>query len=98
MLGYLEGIEPGHTASLAEGVKNFCMRNSGKGIVVLSSDLMDKSGYETALRYLVARRHGRLRDPGPFGRRDRSGRAGRLAAGRLRGRRRGRGHGQPARC
>ena len=36
-------------------MKNFCLRNSGKGIVVLMSDLMDKGGYETALRYLVAR-------------------------------------------
>ena len=40
---------------LAEGVKNFCLRNSGKGIVVLISDLMDKAGYESALRYLVSR-------------------------------------------
>jgi hypothetical protein len=55
MLGYLEGIEPGHTASLAEGVKSFCIRNSGRGIVVLLSDLMDKNGYQTALRHLVAR-------------------------------------------
>ena len=54
MLDYLDGIEPGETASLAEGVKNFCLRNSGKGIVVLISDLMDKSGYEAALRYLVS--------------------------------------------
>jgi hypothetical protein len=35
-------------------VKNFCLRNSGKGILVLISDLMDKRGYEDALRYLVA--------------------------------------------
>ncbi len=55
MLGYLEGIEPGQGASLAEGVKSFCIRNSGRGIVVLLSDLMDKNGYETALRHLVAR-------------------------------------------
>ena len=41
--------------SLAEGVKNFCLRNSGKGIVVLISDLMDKAGYESALRYLASR-------------------------------------------
>jgi hypothetical protein len=41
--------------SLAQGVKNFCIRNPGKGILVLISDLMDKQGYETALRYLVAR-------------------------------------------
>jgi len=39
---------------LAEGVKNFCLRNSGKGVVVLISDLMDKAGYEQALRYFVS--------------------------------------------
>jgi len=54
MLDYLEPIQPGETASLAEGVKDFCLRNSGKGIVVLVSDLMDKAGYESALRYLLA--------------------------------------------
>jgi uncharacterized protein (DUF58 family) len=54
MLEYLDAIEAGETASLAEGVKNFCVRNAGKGIVVLISDLMDKNGYESALRYLVS--------------------------------------------
>ena len=54
MLDYLDGIEAGETTSLAQGVKNFCVRNSGKGIVVLITDLMDKNGYEAALRYLVS--------------------------------------------
>jgi uncharacterized protein (DUF58 family) len=54
MLEHLAGIEAGETVSLAEGVKNFCVRNSGKGIVVLISDLMDKNGYESAMRYLVS--------------------------------------------
>lgn len=56
MLEYLDGIEAGETISLAEGVKNFCVRNTGKGVVVLISDLMDKNGYESALRYLVSQR------------------------------------------
>jgi uncharacterized protein (DUF58 family) len=56
MLEYVAAIEPGETASLSEGVKNFCLRNSGRGIVVLITDLMDKSGYEAALRYLVSQR------------------------------------------
>lgn len=42
-------------SSLTDGIKNFCLRNSGKGIVILISDLMDKSGYESALRYLASR-------------------------------------------
>ena len=54
MLEYLDGVQPGENVPLAEGVKNFCLRNSGKGILVLITDLMDKAGYETALRYLVA--------------------------------------------
>ncbi len=54
MLDHLEGVHPGESAPLAEGVKSFCLRNSGKGIVVLISDLMDKQGYEGALRYLLA--------------------------------------------
>src|SRR4029079_16905309 len=56
MLDYLDGIQAGEAVSLATGVKNFCVRNAGKGIVVLISDLMDKNGYETALRYLVSQR------------------------------------------
>ena len=55
MLDYLEHIEPGESISLAQGIKNFCLRNTGKGIVVLVSDLMDKQGYQDALRYLMAR-------------------------------------------
>jgi uncharacterized protein (DUF58 family) len=53
MQEYLQGIQPGENVSLAEGVKNFCLRNTGKGILVLITDLMDKEGYEKALRFLV---------------------------------------------
>ena len=55
MLDHLETVEPGPSVPLSEGVKNFCLRNSGKGIVVFISDLMDKTGYEAALKYLVSR-------------------------------------------
>lgn len=53
MLDYLENVELNVNTPLAEGVKEFCLRNSGQGILVLISDLMDKSGYETALRFLL---------------------------------------------
>jgi len=52
MIDYLDGIGPGENVPLMEGVKNFCVRNSGKGILVLISDLMDKSGFDQALRFL----------------------------------------------
>ncbi|HMP06250.1 MAG TPA: DUF58 domain-containing protein [Lacipirellulaceae bacterium] len=54
LLGQLQAIQPGEAAPLAEGVKNFCLRNRGRGIVLLLSDLMDKTGYEAALRYFVS--------------------------------------------
>jgi len=54
MLDYLEDLPWELHTALADGVKSFCLRNSGKGIVVLISDLMDKAGYETALRFLLA--------------------------------------------
>jgi len=53
MLEHLDRIEAGENVPLIDGVKNFCLRNSGKGILVLISDLMDKEGYEKALRFLV---------------------------------------------
>lgn len=56
MLQQLDAIEPTENIPLAEGVKRFCLRNAGKGVVVLISDLMDKQGYEPALRYLLAQR------------------------------------------
>ncbi len=54
LVEYLESVEPGENVPLAEGIKEFCLRNSGKGIVVIISDLMDKSGYQSALRMLMA--------------------------------------------
>ena len=56
MIEYLNSIQSGSNMPLAQGVKEFCLRNSGKGIVVLLTDLMDKSGYESALRFLLAQR------------------------------------------
>lgn len=53
MQEYLDGMEAGGNVSLVEGVKSFCLRNTGKGILVLISDLMDKEGYDKALRFLV---------------------------------------------
>ncbi len=55
MLQHVESIQPDEESTpLAEGVKNFCLRNAGRGVVVLISDLMDKAGYQQALRYFVS--------------------------------------------
>jgi len=56
MLDYLAGITPQWNVPLADGVREFCLRNTGKGILVLITDLLDKSGYQQALRVLMAQR------------------------------------------
>jgi uncharacterized protein (DUF58 family) len=56
MLQYLDSVDSGHNVSLFDGVKDFSIRNSGAGVVVLVSDLLDKSGYDSALRMLIGRR------------------------------------------
>src|SRR5260370_9237162 len=40
---------------MAKALRTFSLKCSGKGVVVVLSDFMDKGGYEDALRYLVAR-------------------------------------------
>src|ERR1700747_2920779 len=55
VLSFLNKIEPGGPSNLRESLRTFSIKSSGKGIVVVLSDFMDKAGYEDALRYLVAR-------------------------------------------
>jgi uncharacterized protein (DUF58 family) len=55
LMDFLQKIEPAGPSDLRQALKTFTLKCSGKGIVVLLSDLMDKGGYEDALRYLVTR-------------------------------------------
>jgi uncharacterized protein (DUF58 family) len=55
MLDFLDKVEPAGPSDLKRALKAFSLKASGKGVVVLLSDFMDKGGYEEALRYLVAR-------------------------------------------
>src|SRR6266702_5743555 len=55
LMDFLQKIEPAGPSDLKQALRTFSLKCSGKGIVVLLSDLMDKGGYEDALRYLVAR-------------------------------------------
>ena len=54
MLEYVESVQAGQNVPLAQAIKEFCLRNSGRGILVLITDLMDKQGYEPALKFLLA--------------------------------------------
>src|SRR5690606_25551886 len=55
LIASVRSAELGSPFSLAEAIGQFCARNAGRGIVVLLSDLLDRSGYEDALRMLVGR-------------------------------------------
>lgn len=56
LLGYLDAVHSGHNLSLHEGIRDFAPRSGGAGVVVLITDLMDKQGFESALRMLIGRR------------------------------------------
>jgi uncharacterized protein (DUF58 family) len=55
LLDFLDQLQPAGPSDLAAALRAFSIKCSGKGIVVVLSDFMDKGGYEEALRYLVAR-------------------------------------------
>ena len=55
LLDFLQKLEPAGPSDLRRRCGPSASNRSGKGIVVLLSDFMDKGGYEDALRYLVAR-------------------------------------------
>lgn len=53
MVSFIDSVEPNEVFDLTDAIKRFCLRAAGRGIVVLLTDLMDKQGYESALRLLV---------------------------------------------
>src|SRR5438046_7654769 len=55
LMDFLQKVEPAGPSDLKTALRTFSLKCSGKGIVVLLTDFMDKGGYEDALRYLVAR-------------------------------------------
>lgn len=55
VLDFLNKLEPAGPSDLHQALRTFSLKCSGKGIVLLLSDFMDKNGYEDALRYLIAR-------------------------------------------
>src|SRR3954447_14615043 len=55
VLDFLNKLQPAGPSDMAKSLRTFSLKSSGKGVVVVLSDFMDKGGYEDALRYLVAR-------------------------------------------
>jgi uncharacterized protein (DUF58 family) len=52
---YLDRLEASGRSNLTTSAREFAIRHSGKGVVVVISDFLDKHGYADALRYLLAR-------------------------------------------
>lgn len=55
VVGYLDSLQASGKSDLTAAAKSFAIRHSGKGVVVVISDFLDKRGYQDALRYLLAR-------------------------------------------
>jgi len=55
LMSFLDGVEPSGPSDLSKSLRTFSMRAPGRGIVLILSDFLDKSGYEEGLRYLIAR-------------------------------------------
>src|SRR5436309_787058 len=55
VLDFLGKLEPVGPSDLSQALRTFSIKCSGKGVVVILSDFMDKGGYEEALRYIIAR-------------------------------------------
>ena len=55
VVGYLDDLKADGRSDLTAAAKAFAIKHTGKGIVVVISDFLDKRGYQEALRYLLAR-------------------------------------------
>src|SRR5262249_26194219 len=55
VMEFIQQLDSAGPSDLAKSLRSFSLKCSGKGVVVLLSDMMDKAGYEEALRYLIAR-------------------------------------------
>lgn len=57
VLGHLSGIQAEGAGNMTAACRRFAIRHPQRGIVLLLSDFMDKSGYEAGLRYLIGRKY-----------------------------------------
>ncbi len=55
VIRYLVELRLAGASNIAEAARHFAIRHRGKGVVIVLSDFMDKSGYENGLRYLIGR-------------------------------------------
>ena len=57
VMTFLDEIPLEGGSNLAESVRRFAIRDRGKGVVIILSDFLDKSGYANGMRYLAGRNY-----------------------------------------
>jgi uncharacterized protein (DUF58 family) len=57
VLGFLGDLGAEGTGNMTGACKQFAIRHPQRGVCVLLSDFMDKTGYEAGLRYLIGRKY-----------------------------------------
>jgi uncharacterized protein (DUF58 family) len=57
VLGHVGGMEADGIGNMTAACRRFAIRHPQRGIVVLLSDFMDKTGYEAGLRDLIGRKY-----------------------------------------
>jgi len=55
MVKSIDAIQPSGSGDWNKSLRNFSLRASGRGVALVLSDFMDKSGYEEGLRFLASR-------------------------------------------
>ncbi len=55
MVRFLDTFPDGGSGDFSQSLRKFSLRATGRGVVVVLSDFLDKGGYEEGFRYLLAR-------------------------------------------
>jgi uncharacterized protein (DUF58 family) len=55
MVKFLDELQPAPAGEFSKSIRSFSLRATGRGVVVILSDFLDKGGYEDGFRYLLAR-------------------------------------------
>jgi uncharacterized protein (DUF58 family) len=55
LMKFLDELPAGGAGDFSKALRTFSLRTSGRGVVVVLSDYLDKGGYEEGFRYLLAR-------------------------------------------
>ncbi|MBK9128918.1 MAG: DUF58 domain-containing protein [Phycisphaerales bacterium] len=55
VIEFLRRVPLGGASDLAAVARRFALRHTGKGVVIVLSDFLDKGGYEAGIRYLLSR-------------------------------------------